>query len=86
MSIEPQMADEVIDKLGGTRAVARLTGLTDGNISNWRRVQKKLGGQPKTVFAGIPKPWRMYIREKFPGVIREPEPSICKTCKQKLTA
>lgn len=34
---ELQTASEVIDRLGGTAATARLTGRRDQHVSNWRR-------------------------------------------------
>jgi hypothetical protein len=40
---------KLIDEMGGTSSVARLTGLTSGAISQWRT-------------NGIPKPWMMYFR------------------------
>lgn len=37
---ELQTAGDVIDKLGGTAATARLTGRKDQHVSNWRAAGK----------------------------------------------
>ena len=45
-----QMQDSKwIDSLGGTDAVAALTGLKKSAISQWRK-------------RGIPRPWRLYLK------------------------
>jgi len=55
------IANHVIDSLGGTSAVAELCGLSTGAISQWR-----------TSKFGIPKPWIKFFRatrpELFDGI------------------
>ena len=48
---------QVIDRLGGTSAVARICELSDGAISQWRT-------------NGIPKGWRRFLKEKFPSAFQ----------------
>lgn len=52
----------VIDALGGTVATSRLCEVSSQAVTQWRR-------------AGIPKPWRMYLRllrpQVFPQVVGE---------------
>jgi hypothetical protein len=51
-------AGKIIDKIGGTTAVARLCDLTTGAVSQWRS-------------AGIPKAWRKFLRAVRPDVFAE---------------
>lgn len=46
-----QLANKVIDSLGGTCAVADLFDLTSGAVSQWRS-------------SGIPKAWLRYITDR----------------------
>lgn len=45
--------DKVIEALGGTRKVAKLCGLTDSAVSQWRQ-------------NGIPRPWLMFLSRECP--------------------
>lgn len=47
----------VIDALGGTVATSRLCDVSSQAVTQWRR-------------AGIPKPWRMYLRLLRPQVFQ----------------
>lgn len=49
----------VIDALGGTVATSRLCEVSSQAVTQWRR-------------AGIPRPWRMYLRLLRPQVFGEP--------------
>lgn len=49
-------ADQVIDALGGTRAVAALCELSDSAVSQWRK-------------SGIPKPWIKFLQAIRPEVL-----------------
>ena len=51
---EQTFANELIDAMGGTSAVARLTGLTPGRISQWRQ-------------EGIPVLWKRLLRAEHPA-------------------
>jgi hypothetical protein len=48
-------ASQIIDKLGGTFAVATLCDISAQAVCNWRT-------------KGIPKPWRMYLKVVRPEV------------------
>lgn len=52
-------AGEVIDRLGGSKTVQEMTGLSKGRISQWRTENH------------IPKPWLEFLRVKHPGVFRK---------------
>jgi hypothetical protein len=49
-------ANQIIDSLGGTTAVAKLCGITVSAVSQWRT-------------NGIPKYWMMALSLKFPEVV-----------------
>lgn len=51
-------ADEVIDGLGGTSAVAKLCGLTNSAVSQWRN-------------NGIPRAWKMVLRSAVAQCVEE---------------
>jgi hypothetical protein len=50
MDIDPNV---VIDRLGGTGAVARICDITDASVSGWRKSR-------------IPKPWVKFLRLIYP--------------------
>lgn len=53
MEIQIEDASPLIDALGGTGAVARTCKLSEPSVSQWRK-------------RGIPRPWQMFLRERFP--------------------
>lgn len=53
--------NQIIDKLGGTAAVARLCEIEPASVSEWRR-------------EGIPKARLMFLRLAHPEVFEAPEP------------
>jgi hypothetical protein len=58
--------NKIIDNLGGTGAVAKLCGVTDGAVSQWRH-------------NGIPKHWRKFLELTAPevfGLVRPHRPRI----------
>lgn len=62
-------ADEIIDALGGTGAVAEICGLTTGAISQWRGEGKY--GRRYTAEEGIPKPWLMFFEQRNPELFEK---------------
>jgi len=50
-------ASTIIDRLGGTGAVAKLCEITAPSVSEWRT-------------RGIPKPWRKYLEAIRPDVFK----------------
>lgn len=62
MDIDPNV---VIDRLGGTGAVARICGIRDASVSGWRTSKN-----------GIPKPWVKFLRVMYPEAFLpvRPEP------------
>jgi hypothetical protein len=48
--------DKLIDAMGGTNAVACLCDVSPGAVSQWR-------------YEGIPDARRLYLSEKFPGLV-----------------
>lgn len=57
-SIDPMddLANKVIDSLGGTSAVARLCEIKVPSVSEWRH-------------NGIPKPWKKFLMCKYPDLM-----------------
>ena len=53
-------SSDVIDRLGGTAAVARMCDIKPPSVSEWRR-------------NGIPKPWLKFLRLARPDVLAEIE-------------
>ena len=51
-------SSDVIDRLGGTAAVARMCDIKPPSVSEWRR-------------NGIPKPWLKFLRLARPDVLAE---------------
>jgi hypothetical protein len=52
-------ATEIISRLGGTKKVIEITGLTRGRISQWRTENS------------IPKPWLLLFCERDPKLARD---------------
>ncbi|WP_293708633.1 hypothetical protein [Stenotrophomonas sp. UBA7606] len=46
-------ASVLIDALGGTGEVARTCQVSEPSVSQWRK-------------RGIPRPWQMFLRERYP--------------------
>ena len=63
----------IIDKIGTTAEVARICDVTDSAVSQWRT-------------NGIPKPWLMFFREKYPHAFEQDGKFPAKHCKQKRKA
>ncbi len=53
-------ASEIIDRLGGSKAVQELTGLSKGRVSQWRTQNR------------IPRSWELFLRSARPEVFVEP--------------
>ncbi len=59
--------EKFIEEIGGRAEIIRQTGLSKGRISQW------------CTDRAIPKPWIMYLREKYPvacerhGIVGSPE-------------
>lgn len=51
-----ELANHIIDELGGTRKVARLFDIAEASVSGWRK-------------SGIPKSRMMYIKLAYPHLI-----------------
>ncbi|ARL90986.1 hypothetical protein [Burkholderia pseudomallei] len=60
MELDPNI---VIDRLGGTGAVAEICDIRDPSVSGWRK-------------NGIPKPWLRFLKVAFPEAFRPVEASI----------
>lgn len=54
-------ASEIIDRLGGTKKVIEITGLSRARISQWRTEN------------AIPKPWLLLFCERDPRLARDIE-------------
>jgi hypothetical protein len=52
-------AADIIDRLGGSKEVQKLTGLSKGRISQWRTENH------------IPRPWRQFFESAHPKVFRK---------------
>ena len=52
-----ELANHVIDELGGTSVVARMCDIKPPSVSEWRN-------------SGIPKPWEMYLKCLRPGLFK----------------
>ncbi|MDN7700052.1 hypothetical protein QZM15_16400 [Burkholderia sp. AU44665] len=59
MELDPNI---VIDRLGGTGAVADICDIKDPSVSGWRK-------------HGIPKPWLRFLKVAFPDAFRPVESS-----------
>ena len=49
---------EIIEKMGGTTAVAELLGMTTQNVSRWKR-------------HGFPKAWRRVLQHERPDLFKK---------------
>jgi hypothetical protein len=57
LEIKQELANRVIDSLGGTGAVARLCDVIDPVVSQWRN-------------RGFPKPWEKFLRRARPKAFK----------------
>ena len=57
-----ELSDRVVSHLGGTNALASVCGVRPSSVSDWKRT-------------GVPRPWVLYLRERFKTlpVMQEPE-------------
>lgn len=56
-----ELANYIIDELGGTRKVARLFDIAEASVSGWRK-------------SGVPKSRMMYIKLAYPQLLSNMQP------------
>jgi hypothetical protein len=64
-------AGDIIDRIGGPKAVMGLTKLSKGRISQWRTENH------------IPRVWLLYLKEKKPSAFR-PRPAPRRTAQKEV--
>ena len=50
--LSARLSSRVVEELGGTAALASMCGVRPSSVSDWKRT-------------GIPRPWVLYLRERF---------------------
>ncbi|MDY7537661.1 Cro/CI family transcriptional regulator [Undibacterium sp. RTI2.1] len=60
--MENLLDSKIIDKLGGTSAVAKIFDISPPSVSDWKKT-------------GIPKARRMYLELKYPDLFSTTQPS-----------